>query len=95
MACDCVAGKQINEIYRRFGHHLEPDKKNIKHYNLKKTLMGIGVVICMIPIGLFLIGYVIKKGLSKNKDTNISEFFRLKPIENVREQQNIPYKNRG
>ena len=53
MACDCVAGKQINEIYRRFGHHLEPDKKNIKHYNLKKTLMGIGVVIYMIPIGLF------------------------------------------
>lgn len=94
MACDCVATKQINEIYRRFGHNLQPDK-TIKHYNLKKGLMTIGVYLCMIPISIFLIGYVIKKGFSKNKDTNISQFLHLKPIENVRNEQNVPYQDRG
>ena len=45
--------------------------------------MTLGVYICMIPISLYLIFYVVKKGLSKNKDTNISEFFGLKKVTNV------------
>ena len=83
MSCNCAAGREINKIYRRFGSNIKPDKKKIKYYNLKKGLMTLGVYICMIPISLYLIFYVVKKGLSKNKDTNISEFFGLKKVTNV------------
>lgn len=85
MACNCAAGREINAIYRKFGHNLQPDKKKIKYYNLKKGLITAGVYVCMIPISLYLIFYVIKKGLSKNKDTNVSEFFGFKKVRNVAE----------
>lgn len=45
--------------------------------------MTVGVYACMIPISLYLMFYVIKKGFSKNKDTNVSEFFGFKKVTNV------------
>ena len=77
MACNCAATEQIEELYRKYGGKRDAGRKQTISFKIKRLLTSVGVSLLMIPISIYLVFYVTKKGI-KGEDISISEFFNLK-----------------
>ena len=88
MACNCATGRQLDELFRKYGDKSDirkmPPKERGK-YLLKKT----GAALMMIVITPLLFFYVLYKSGSKDNRISLKRFFDLKErsFEDYVEQQ--------
>lgn len=87
MSCNCGTTEQIQKLYDDFGIDRKKERKTTSQW-IEWLIQGFFLVLCMIPITIYLFIYILNKKI-KGEDISISKFFKLKKenmIINEREQ---------
>ena len=77
MSCNCTTTEQINELYRKYGEKTKEKKEQSLKFRLKTGFMKFAVGFCLVFITPIIFFYVICKGFSKNRQIDVSKFFKL------------------
>lgn len=85
MGCNCASNEQIAKLHSLYGEKLNPTADIALKYKIKKFFNTAGVFVVMFFLSPILFGFVIFKGLSKDKKISLRKVLGLKK----RNQQGI------
>lgn len=80
MACNCVTNQQLEELYKRFGHKIQPSGQETWSFRIRNFFVTLGVYASMLFIAPLLFIYAAYVNLFGDRKISLRKFFHLKDI---------------
>ena len=78
MACNCATDEMLQELYKRYGEKQKASKPKAFKHKVKYYLTNFGVAVCMIPMSVYVLFYILYKTFVKKEKISLAEFFKLR-----------------